>query len=479
MSLTASPLRAVVLAAGQGKRMKSAVPKVLHQVLGREILGRILDALDKLSPQHIHIVTGHGADQVNAFLAKSPPDSAWSTHLQQPQLGTGHALAQVAPALEGFEGTLLVVPADSPLLTEDTLRNFVVNHVDQECQLTLLSTVLNDPRNYGRVVRNSEGQVQAIVEDKDATDEQRKITEINTAIYCLEWPLVQAGLADLKNDNKQGEYYLTDLVGWSVARNYKVGAVIAPDYDEVAGINSRVELSESMAMMRDRTNRKLAMESGVTIVDPHSTWIAPEVIIGKDTTILPGCYLIGRIEIGENCVIGPNAQITGPAKIGDRTTVLQSVIANSNVGSDTRVGPFAHLRDHAEISDKCRIGNFVEIKKSEIGQSTNVSHLSYIGDATLGKSVNIGAGTITANYDRLSGKKSRTTIGDNSSTGSNSVLVAPLEIGNQAMVAAGTVTTRNVPDGALAVGRARQDNKDGWVIARVQRLKTEVCSGSK
>ncbi len=476
MSTFPRPLRAVVLAAGQGKRMKSALPKVLHPVLGREILARILDALDHLNPEHIHIVTGHGADQVNAFLTKFPPRTPWSTHLQEPQLGTGHALTQVSPSLDSFTGTLLVVPADSPLLSANTLTTFVQQHSNESCTLTLLSTMVDDPRNYGRILRGSSGAVQAIVEDKDASDEQRKIREINTAIYCLEWPALKPGLSDLKNDNKQGEYYLTDLVAWSAAREMKLGATIAADADEVAGINSRIELAESTRMMRDHTNRRLALESGVTIIDPQSTWIAPEVRIGRDTTVLPGCYLIGDIDIGENCIIGPNTQITGRCTIGSRTTIIQSHITSSDIGSDTRIGPFAHIRDHAEISDKCRIGNFVEVKKSQIGASTNISHLSYIGDASLGSSVNIGAGTITANYDRISGKKSRTIIGDGSSTGSNSVLVAPVVIGTDSMVAAATVVTRDVPDGALAVGRARQENKDKWVISRRERLRSEVCT---
>lgn len=477
MSTFPRPLRAVVLAAGQGKRMKSALPKVLHPVLGREILGRILDALDQLAPEHIHVVTGHGSEEVNRFLEKSPPRSKWSSHLQEPQLGTGHALTMVAPSLTSFSGTLLVVPADSPLLSAATLQDFAQQHFAQQCQLTLLSAMVDDPRNYGRVVRSESGAVLAVVEDKDASFDQKSIREINTAIYCMEWPALQAGLSDLKNDNKQGEYYLTDLVSWSARMELKLGAVIAADCNEVSGINSRVELSQAICMMRDATNKHLALDSGVTIIDPQSTWIAPEVRIGKDSTILPGCYLIGDIEIGENCVIGPHTQMTGPCKVGAGTTIIQSVITASNIGSNTRIGPFAHIREHAEISDRCRIGNFVEVKKSEIGAASNVSHLSYIGDASLGSSVNIGAGTITANYDRLSGKKSRTVIGDGSSTGSNSVLVAPVVIGNDAMVAACTVVTRNVPDGALAVGRARQDNKDHWVTTRIERLRSQVCSG--
>ena len=478
MSTFPRPVRAVVLAAGQGKRMKSALPKVLHPVLGREILARVLDAVDALQPEHIHIVTGHGADQVNAYLQKNPPRSAWSTHLQQPQLGTGHALAQVAPSLESFSGTLLVAPADSPLLSGTTLASLAELHFADQCVVTLLSAIVDNPRNYGRVLRDQSGQVRAIVEDKDASPEQRHIKEINAAIYCLEWPALKPGLSDLKNDNKQGEYYLTDLVGWATERNMKVGGCVARDPDEVEGINSRIELSEAWRRMREHTLTNLALESGVTIVDPASTWIAPEVRIGKDTTILPGCYIMGNVEIGENCIIGPGTQINGPAKVGAGTSITQSLISGSTIGANTRVGPFAHIRDGADISDECRIGNFVEVKKSTIARKTNVSHLSYIGDASLGSSVNIGAGTITANYDKLTGKKSRTVLGDGASTGSNSVLVAPVVIGRDAMVAAGTVVTRDVPDDALAVGRARQDNKANWVSTRIRRTRTEVRSNS-
>ncbi|MBY0545699.1 MAG: bifunctional UDP-N-acetylglucosamine diphosphorylase/glucosamine-1-phosphate N-acetyltransferase GlmU [Candidatus Obscuribacterales bacterium] len=474
MSTFPRPVRAVVLAAGQGKRMKSALPKVLHPVLGKEILARVLDAIDALNPEHIHIVTGHGSDQVNAYLQRNPPRAPWSTHLQQPQLGTGHALAQVAPSLNDFNGTLLVAPADSPLLSGKTLSALAGLHFADNCAATLLSAVVDNPRNYGRVIRDKTGQVCAIVEDKDATPEQREIREINAAIYCLEWPALKPGLSDLKNDNKQGEYYLTDLIAWSTERKMKVGGSVANDPDEVEGINSRLELSEAWRRMREHTLTKLALESGVTIVDPASTWIAPEVRIGKDTTILPGCYIMGDVEIGEDCVIGPSTQINGPARVGSGTRVMQSLISGSTVGANARIGPFAHIRDGADISDQCRIGNFVEIKKSTIAQKTNVSHLSYIGDASLGSGVNIGAGTITANYDKLSGKKSRTVIGDDSSTGSNSVLVAPVVIGQNAMVAAGTVVTRDVPDDALAVGRARQDNKASWVSTRTKRVGSEV-----
>lgn len=456
------PVRAVLLAAGQGKRMKSDLSKVLHPVLGIPILGRLLAAIDSLDLEHVHIVIGHAADQVEGYLRKNPPKTPWSTHLQSPQLGTGHALMQVAPSLESFEGALLVSVADCPLLRDTTLAGLIYAHLNNEAAFSLLTTVVDDAKSYGRIVRDDEGVVAAIVEHKDATDEQKRIKEINPAIYCLEWPTLKEGLHELKNDNQQKEYYLTDLLAWSRAKQYKISDAPS-DWREVAGINSRKDLMECNQHMHEQVIDKLLLDSGVSIIDPNSTWIAPEVVIGQETTILPGCFITGKVEIGESCVIGPNTQITGPTKIGPRTQVTQSVVINSEISSDCKIGPFAHIREQALISDHCRIGNFVEIKKSQIANTTNVSHLSYIGDASIGHHVNIGAGTITANYDRLSGKKSKTVIGNNSSTGSNSVLVAPVFVGEEAMVAAGTVVTKPVPDGALCVARADQRNIEGYV----------------
>lgn len=458
----AKAVQAVLLAAGQGKRMKSNMAKVLHPVLGKAILGRILHAIDELELEHVHIVIGHGADQVSEYLKSNPPKTPWTTHLQEVQLGTGHALMQVAPALESFKGSLLVSVADCPLLKSTTLAGLIDAHQKEASSFSLLTTLVDDPKSYGRILRDENKRVCAIVEDKDASPEQKAICEINPAIYCLEWPQLKEGLFSLKNDNRQKEYYLTDLLAWSKAKNLKISDAPS-DWREVSGINSRIDLADCNAYMRDETLRSLALNSGVTIIDPQSTWIAPEVRIGMETSILPGCYITGEVEIGESCVIGPGTQISGPSKIGSRTSVAFSVITKSNIGDDCKIGPYAHLRESAELSQHCRIGNFVEIKKSTIGTQTNVSHLSYIGDASLGSRVNIGAGTITANYDRISGRKSKTVIGDDSSTGSNSVLVAPVEVGKDAMVAAGSVITKEVPDGSLAVSRARQSNLAGWV----------------
>lgn len=460
------PVRAVVLAAGQGKRMKSSKAKVLHDVLGKPILGRILDALDQLGLEKIHIVVGHQSEQLIEWLAATPPKTPYSTHLQSPQLGTGHALQQVVPELGAFNGTLLVTVGDAPLQTAETLGHLVAQHQQGSAVVSLLTTFVEDVKNYGRIVRDKDQNVVKIVEDKDASPEEKAICEINPAIYCFEWPAITDGLNSLKNDNRQKEYYLTDLIAWAQSSKLPMTSTVAPDWREVAGINSRPELAEAARLLRDRVVSHLSLECGVTVVDPASTWISPEVQIGEDSTVLPGCYLTGSVSIGNDCVIGPHTVISGAVRIGSRSVVAQSLVVNSEVGSECRVGPFAHLREHTVVKDNCRIGNFVEVKKSDIASNTNVSHLSYIGDASLGRRVNIGAGTITANYDHYTGRKSRTTINDGASTGSNSVLVAPITVGKEASVAAGSVATRDVPEGALAVARTRQENKEGWAERR-------------
>lgn len=458
--------RVVLLAAGQGKRMKSQRPKVLHEVLGLPILGRILRAVDRLMVEHVHLIVGHAAEQVMEYLAEHPPQTPHSVHLQEPQLGTGHALMQAAPELESFEGTLLVSVADTPLLTSETLAALVATHKKDNAIVSLLTTRVKDPKNYGRILRDKSGSVTAIIEDKDASDEQKKITEINPAIYCFAWPEVKDALFALKNDNRQKEYYLTDLIGWAAQDKRKVASSEAPDWREVAGINSRLELAEAARHLRDITVNKLALESGVTIVDSESTWIGPEVSIGQDSVVQPNCSLYGDILIGNDCVIGPNTVISGLVRVGNGTTITQSLVTNCEIGDNCRIGPYSHLREHTVLSNGVRVGNFVEIKKSQIGERTNASHLSYVGDTTIGSRANVGAGTITANYDHITKKKQRTIIGDGASTGSNSVLVAPVTLGKEAVVAAGSVVTKDVPDGALAITRPKQENKEGWADRR-------------
>ncbi|MCC7532261.1 MAG: bifunctional UDP-N-acetylglucosamine diphosphorylase/glucosamine-1-phosphate N-acetyltransferase GlmU [Candidatus Melainabacteria bacterium] len=476
---TGERTRVVLLAAGQGKRMKSDMPKVLHEVLGKTILGRLLAASDELQPEHIHVVIGHEAEKVEKFIQDNPSATPVSTHLQKPQLGTGHALMQVAPSLKDFKGLLVVSVADTPLLTGGTLKALVEAHKKSNAVVSLLTTDVDDAKNYGRIVRNEKGDVTGIVEHKDASEAEREIKEINPAIYCFAWPEVEAALSTLKNDNQQKEYYLTDVIGWAHKNSHKIAYSKVPDWREVAGINSRLELAEAMRLMRDITVNNLALESGVTIVDTQGTWIAPEVKIGKDTVVLPGCYLVGEIEIGQGCTIGPNTVMKGVVHVGDNSSVAQSLVHNSDIGSNCKVGPFSHLREHTVLHDQVKVGNFVEVKKSIINSKTNASHLSYIGDSTLGSGVNIGAGTITANYDHITKKKERTTICDGASTGSNSVLVAPVTLEEGSVVAAGSVVTKTVPKGALAVTRPDQRNVEGWADQRRKKAEAAKLEASK
>ena len=445
-------IRAVILAAGQGKRMKSNTPKVLHQVLGKSILERVIDSVNATQVEKIHIVLGHSHEKIESYLDENKPAVDFKTHLQEPQLGTGHALMQVQDDLNGFEGNLIVTVGDAPLLKGETLKALVETHNKDGATVTILSAVVDDAKSYGRIVRDKDGSVKSVVEAKDATSEEIKIKEINSAIYCFKWPEVEAGLKSLTNDNNQKEYYLTDLVAWPVNKGLKVSAVVAPDWWEVSGVNSRVDLADVVESLRNYTNEKLALESGVTIVDPKSTWIAPEVVIGRDSIIYPGCFIEGNVKIGECAKVGPGTTIRGNVGIGDNAEVIHSIVLNSEIGSNCRIGPYAHVREGNHLADKVRVGNFVELKKANVGSNTNVSHLSYVGDATLGAGVNIGAGTITANYDHITKIKEHTSIGDGASTGSNSVLVAPVSLGRDAVVGAGTVN--QTPDHSLFEGRA-------------------------
>lgn len=461
-------VRAIILAAGQGKRMKSAKPKMLHEVMGKAIITRVIDQAEACGVEHVHLVVGHQADIVKEFVAQNSPAVSYSCHLQEPQKGTGHAVLQVAPQLvkDDFKGVVVVTVGDAPVVQAETLSKLIAAHKNGKAAVTALTAKVDDPKSYGRIVRDAKGQVQAVVEDKDCSAEQKAICEVNTGIYCLSWPEVKEGLEGLNCNNNQNEYYLTDLVDWAYNSGKGAASVILDDWREVAGVNSRVELADAARHLRDITLTRLALESGVTIIDPASTWIAPEVKIGQETVVMPGCYITGPVEIGESCVIGPYSVIKGKTKIGEGASVVNSHVNDSVIAARAKIGPFAHLREGNSVGEGSKIGNFVELKKANVGNHTNVGHLSYIGDTTLGNNVNIGAGTITANYDHITKRKERTTLGDGASTGSNSVLVAPVTVQEQAVVAAGTVVTKDVPAGALVVGRARQEVMEGWAEKR-------------
>lgn len=456
-----SEVTVVILAAGKGTRMRSRLPKVLHQIAGETLLGHVLATVERLGIPRAIAIVGHGADQVRATLP------AWvETVEQREQLGTGHAVQQVVPALEGFEGDVLILSGDVPLLSAETLSAMRLAHQDSKAALTLLTTELANPTGYGRILRQG-GRVVGIVEHKDATPEEREIREINAGVYLANWPKLRAAISTLSNANAQGEYYLTDAVAKLVAEGEVVIGHVTKDATEVSGINTRAEL---VALAAEYQNRAAAywLSQGVTVESPATTWIGPRVTIGEDTVIEQGVALYGRTIIGRDCRIGAFSRLAN-TELGDRVEIRQSDLEDASVGEDTTIGPYARLRGGAALGRKVRIGNFVEVKGSRFGDGAKAAHLAYLGDATIGSKANIGAGTITCNYDGT--HKHPTTIGEGAFIGSNSTLVAPVTIGDHAYTAAGSTIVSDVPEGALALGRARQVVKEGWVLQRKGIMK--------
>lgn len=410
-------INAIILAAGKGTRMKSETPKVLHEIFGKTLLGYVLDSVDKTNlVDKSFVIVGHQAEVVEKYV-KENYDNA-STVLQMPQLGTGDAVSKVCPYLDNFDGEVLILCGDTPLITEKTLKDFIEFHKSNESDLTVMSAIFDDPTNYGRIIRKVD-KLDSIVEEKDASLLQKQIKEVNAGIYCLNWQKIKPAFSQLTSNNAQGEYYLTDIIAWGRKQGLNINACILENNEEIFGINSRVHLAQATKMINKRNIEK-HLENGVTIVDPDTTWISSDTEIGEDTIIFPSTYINGKNKIGSKCFIGP----------------------------------FAHIRGGVELGDNVKIGNFVEVKKSKIASNTNACHLTYIGDSELGSGVNVGAGTITANYNHFTKVKSKTVIKDDASIGSNSVLVAPVEIGKEANVGAGTVVTKDVIDKALAVARA-------------------------
>ncbi len=440
-----------ILAAGRGTRMKSSLPKVLHSVGGVSMVERVLQGLEGLHPENIFVIVGFGQEKVRDALAQ------WSniTFVEQlEQLGTGHAIQQVIPHLAGFEGDLLVLNGDVPLLRPSTLQNLVNTHRDNRNAATLLTAQFPDPTGYGRVFCNDQNIITEIVEHRDCTPAQRQNPRINAGVYCFNWPQLMTVLPHLKAENDQQEYYLTDVVKDLTPAM----AVDVDDPQEIFGINSRKHLAEAYAILQDRVKDQW-MAAGVTLIDPDSITIDTLVEIEPDVVIEPQTHLRGSTFIGSGSRIGPGSLIEN-SRIGANAVVTFSVITDSTVNNGSRVGPYAHLRGQAVVGEGCRIGNFVEIKKATVGDSSNVAHLSYLGDATLGEKVNVGAGTITANYDGY--KKHQTVIGDRTKTGSNSVLVAPINVGADVTIAAGSVVRKDVPGDSLVVSRAQQKVYEGW-----------------
>ena len=444
-------LAIAVLAAGKGTRMKSALPKVLQPLAGATLVERVLSSARNLAPDRRLLIVGHQAQRVEQQLSHVP---GLEFVLQQPQNGTGHAVQQLMPALDGFEGDLLVLNGDVPLLRAETIESLVARHRSSGADVTLLTARLEDPTGYGRVFVNGAGEVESIVEHRDCSDEQRQNPLTNAGIYCFKWASLAQVLPKLSTDNDQGELYLTD----TVAMVAKAMHLEVDDADEVNGINNRLQLAQCEAVLQQRL-REHWMAEGVTFIDPASCTLSETCLFGRDVVIEPQTHFRGDCRIGNNCRLGPGTLVED-AVIGDEVTAVHSVIREASVGNGVAIGPFAHLRPAAEIGDNCRIGNFVEVKKSQLGVGSKVNHLSYIGDASLGDNVNVGAGTITANYDGVN--KHRTVIGSGSKTGANSVLVAPVSMGDNVTIGAGSTITKDVPDGALAIGRAKQLTKEGW-----------------
>ena len=434
---------AVLLAAGQGTRMKSSLPKVLHPLCGKPMLWHVLEALKQAADGIPVVVVGHGAEDVTKYLG----DSA-QTVLQEPQLGTGHAAMQAEPLLKGKTDYIIVTYADMPLLRGETFQRLVEKQRLNPGPLSLLTVIAEDPRGFGRIVRKPDGTVQAIVEEYVATPEQQKIKELNVGAYCFKADWFWGALHRIEKNPKKGEYYLTDIVEIAVKDNLPVQAVVHDDFSETIGINTRVHLSEAEAAMRQRINHE-HMLNGVSMMDPASTYIEVGVKIGKDTTILPNTYLHGKTEIGEGNVIGPNA-IIRDTKIGNGCKILASVLEGAVLEDDVDMGPFARLRKGAHLKSHVHMGNFGEVKDSTLHEGVKMGHFSYIGNADVGANTNIGAGTITCNYDGE--KKHPTEIGEDAFIGSDTMLVAPVKLGAGARTGAGAVVTKNVPEDTLVVG---------------------------
>ncbi|WP_147535874.1 bifunctional UDP-N-acetylglucosamine diphosphorylase/glucosamine-1-phosphate N-acetyltransferase GlmU [Bacillus marasmi] len=445
---------AIILAAGQGTRMKSKLYKVLHPVCGKPMVQHVVDQVSKLNIDEMVTIIGHGAEKVKAQLGDKSQYA-----LQESQLGTAHAVIQAKGTLAGKQGVTIVVCGDTPLIEAETMEALIKQHEAMNAKVTVLTAATDNPTGYGRIVRNAEGHVEKIVEHKDATDQERSIKEINTGTYCFDNKALFEALEQVSNDNVQGEYYLPDVIEILKKQGEIVTAYQTGNFEETLGVNDRVALSQAEQIMKNRINES-HMRNGVTLIDPTSTYIGADVEIGQDTVIYPGTVVSGRTVIGSDCVIGPNSEIKD-CKIGDATTIRQSVAHDSSIGSNVNIGPFAHIRPSSDIHDEVKIGNFVEIKKAVFGQGSKASHLSYIGDAEVGKDVNIGCGSITVNYDGKN--KFLTKIEDNVFVGCNSNLVAPVTIGKGSYVAAGSTITNNVPEEALSIARARQVNKENYV----------------
>jgi bifunctional UDP-N-acetylglucosamine pyrophosphorylase/glucosamine-1-phosphate N-acetyltransferase len=454
------PAAVVVLAAGEGTRMKSATPKVLHTLGGRSLLAHVVTAARALEPEHLCVVVGHAREQVTAHLAKVDP--AATAVVQEQQNGTGHAVRMALGTLPDLDGTLVVTAGDTPLLTPGTLAALVAAHTAQANAATVLSAELPEPTGYGRILRADDHLVSGIVEHKDATDAQRAVSEVNSGMYAFDARLLREALAKVTTDNVQGEEYLTDVVGILGDAGHRVGAVVAPDHREILGVNDRVQLAEARAVLNERVLAHW-MRAGVTVVDPRTTWFDVTVTLEPDSTVHPNTRLHGRTSVARDAHVGPNCTLTDTS-VGAGARVTDTTAEGAQIGPDAAVGPYTYLRPGTRLGRGAKAGAYVEIKASVVGDGSKVPHLSYVGDALIGVGSNIGAATVVVNYDGVA--KHRTTIGDHVRIGSDTMLVAPVTVGDGAYTAAGSVITGDVPPGAMAVARGHQRNVDGWVERR-------------
>ncbi|MEU6139225.1 bifunctional UDP-N-acetylglucosamine diphosphorylase/glucosamine-1-phosphate N-acetyltransferase GlmU [Streptomyces sp. NPDC047081] len=456
------PAAVVVLAAGEGTRMKSATPKVLHEICGRSLVGHVLAAARELDPENLVVVVGHAREKVGAHLGEIDPGVR--TAVQEEQNGTGHAVRIALEQLGGnIDGTVVVVCGDTPLLTGATLRQLATTHTGDSNAVTVLTAEVPDATGYGRIVRDgATGAVTEIVEHKDATDAQRAIREINSGVFAFDGQLLAEALKKVRTDNSQGEEYLTDVLGILREAGHRVGASVAGDHREIAGINNRVQLSEARRILNDRLLTE-AMLAGVTVVDPATTWVDVTVTFEQDAVVHPGTQLHGSTHLAEGAEVGPNCRLTDTA-VGAGARVDNTVAYSSEVGAGASVGPYAYLRPGTRLGTKGKIGTYVETKNASIGEGTKIPHLSYVGDATIGEYTNIGAASVFVNYDGQ--EKHHTTVGSHCRTGSDNMFVAPVTVGDGSYTAAGSVITKDVPPGSLAVARGQQRNIEGWVARK-------------
>lgn len=452
-----SDLVTVILAAGKGTRMKSKLPKVLHKAGGKAMVEHVLDAAIAAGAKRNIIVTGFGGDMVRAAIG----DKAEYAE-QREQLGTGHAVMQAESLLADENGTVMVLCGDTPLLTGDLLKKLYDEHKKEQAKATVLTAIMPDATGYGRIIRKSSGEVLKIVEHKDASEEERQVKEVNSGIYCFDAKALFNSLKKVTNDNAQGEYYLPDVLEILQKQGEKIWAVAADDYESTLGINSRLQLAGAEKILRRRKNEEL-MAAGVTIMDPATTYIDADVVVGRDTVIYPMTWLEGKTVIGEECEIGPSVRLEN-VTIGNNVTGQFTYAHDAVIDDGVILGQFTHIRPNTHLAKKVKIGNFVEVKNSNIGEGSKLPHLSYIGDTDMGSGVNMGCGTITVNYDGKN--KFRTKIGSDAFVGCNSNLVAPVELADGAYIGAGSTITKKVPEGTLAIARARQTNIEGWADKR-------------